>query len=416
MSHPVLIQKERMENHKLPAYTWVILALITSTHAMNIFSARSIVPLAPFLQDAFNLSHFQIGLFTSMYFMGALVLSIPMGWMVDRIGIYYTMALGQLIVGSFIISLSCANGFVMLCVLLFLAGLGHAAINPATGKAVMHWFSVRGRATAMSFKQTGIPMGGALAAATLPSLALFMGWRKALIIAGSVSLFSVVLCLIFYREPPAHEQQNNGDRFHREDFIAILKNRNLMLLSGTMIIFLALQSSLETYLILFCKDWLCFPVVTAGFALSFTQVGAVGGRLLWGPVSDFIFKGRRKIVLAIIGSFSSVICLSFVFLSPPLPALLIGVMVFLFGACAIGWNGIYLTLVAELAGKGKEGIALGTSLTIIFVGQFLGPPIFGHIVDVTGTYRYAWLTFSLLMVGATILLGLVKEPRKEFRV
>jgi sugar phosphate permease len=415
MSYPVLIQKERMENHKLPAYTWVILALITSTHAMNIFSARSIVPLAPFLQDAFNLSHFQIGLFTSMYFMGALVLSIPMGWMVDRIGIYYTMALGQLIVGSFIIALSCANSFVMLCVLLFLAGLGHAAINPATGKAVMHWFSVRGRATAMSFKQTGIPMGGALAAATLPSLALFMGWRKALIIAGSVSLFSVVLCLILYRESPALEQQNNGDRFHREDFIAILKNRNLMLLSGTMIIFLALQSSLETYLILFCKDWLCFPVVTAGFALSLTQVGAVGGRLLWGPVSDFIFKGRRKIVLAIIGSFSSVICLSFVFLSPPLPALLIGVMVFLFGACAIGWNGIYLTLVAELAGKGQEGIALGTSLTIIFVGQFLGPPIFGHIVDVTGTYRYAWLTFSLLMVGATILLGLVKEPRKYDR-
>ncbi|MFH0811704.1 MAG: MFS transporter, partial [Pseudomonadota bacterium] len=369
-------------------------------------------PLAPFLQDDLHLKHVQIGMLNSVFFLGAFFLSIPMGWLVDRIGVYWTMAAGQLILGSFILAISLAHSYTMICAYLLLAGMGHATINPSTGKAVMDWFPIKGRATAMGAKQTGLPVGGALAAATLPALALAFGWRKAFVISGAVSMLSVLPCLLFYREPDQKKQLNNGEPINLRTLGEMFKDRNLVLLSCLMMIFVSLQSSLETYLLLFCKDSLMYPVVTAGYFLSLAHLGGVVGRLGWGPMSDFFFRARRKVVLMIIGSLSSALCLLFLFLSPRFPFWCVGVLVFVLGTCAIGWNGIYLTLVAELAGRGREGMAIGTSLTIVFIGVLFGPPLFGYIVDTTGSYDDAWIIFSLMMVVATVPIGFIRELKE----
>lgn len=392
------------------SYKWVILGLLTVTHVMNVYSGRGILPLAPFLQSEFHLKHVQIGMLTSSFFMGALFLSIPMGWLVDRIGIYWTMAMGQLILGSFIVSISFANSFLIICGLLFLAGMGHATINPSTGKAIMTWFSKKGRATAMGVKQTGIPMGGVLAAGTMPAFALTFGWRKALVISGAASLVSVLLCLLLYRESKMEESGNSLQPLHPSSLQEVFKNRDLMLLSCLIIVFLCLQMTVETYLLLFCRDRLLYSVITAGYFLSLGHFGGVVGRLTWGPISDFFFGGRRKIVLMMIGGFSTAICLAFVFLSPQFPIWAVVVLVFFFGFCAIGWNGMYLTWVAELAGKDRAGVATGISLSIGFLGVFFGPPFFGYIVDQTHSYSYAWLIFSLMIGLTTLFMGLVHEP------
>lgn len=392
--------------------SWVILGLITVVHVMNAYSGRTILPLAPFLQDDLHLKHVQIGMLNSVFFLGAFFLSIPMGWLVDRIGVYWTMAAGQLILGSFILAISLAHSYTMICAYLLLAGMGHATINPSTGKAVMDWFPIKGRATAMGAKQTGLPVGGALAAATLPALALTLGWRKAFVIAGGFSIGSVLLCLLFYCEPDQKKQLNNGEPINLRTLGEMFKDRNLVLLSCLMMIFVSLQSSLETYLLLFCKDSLMYSVVTAGYFLSLAHLGGVVGRLGWGPMSDFFFRARRKVVLMIIGSLSSALCLLFLFLSPRFPFWCVGVLVFVLGTCAIGWNGIYLTLVAELAGRGREGMAIGTSLTIVFIGVLFGPPLFGYIVDTTGSYDDAWIIFSLMMVVATVPIGFIRELKE----
>ena len=195
----------------LLSYRWIILGVITLTHVMNVYSYRSIQALAPLLQLDFNLQYFQIGMLTSLYFMGAILLSVPMGWLVDRVGVYWTIAVGQFVVGLFVLSISFAHSFLIICGLLFLAGMGHGPINPATGKAVMLWFSKEGRATAMGIKQTGIPIGGALAAATIPTIALILAWRKAIIISGAISLISVLVCLLFYKD----STKGDVDKIHQ---------------------------------------------------------------------------------------------------------------------------------------------------------------------------------------------------------
>jgi len=389
---------------KRKTYQWVILVLITGAHVTNIYSVRSVIPLNPFLQSHFDLNHFQIGLLTSIFFTGSFFFSIPMGWLVDRIGVYWALPLGQCIVGIFILSLCFANSYVMVCISLFLAGIGFAAINPATAKVVLYWFPIQKRATAMGFKQTGVRAGGALAAATLPAFALFFGWRNAFAFAGIVTLSSVLLCLLFYRRPYRDKDFKNTTHGQQSgSILAVLKNRDLMVLSFLMVFFIGLQSTLETYLVLFCIDTLLCSVVTAGFFLALAHAGGILGRLSWGPISDRVFGTRRRIVLMIIGSISSFMCLTFAFLTPSFPVWSIGVLVIIFGACAIGWNGMFLILAVELAGKGREGMALGICMTIVLIGHLVGPPLFGFVVDKSSSYDYAWFLFCLLLVLATSL-------------
>jgi ACS family hexuronate transporter-like MFS transporter len=164
---------------------------------MNSYSGQSIQPLAPFLQSELHLKHFQIGMLSSVFFLGAFFLSIAMGWLVDRVEVYWTTAISQLVVGSFILSISLAHSFSTVCGFLFLAGMGDAPINPATGKVVMSWFPIKGRATAMGVKQMGIPIGGVLGAATLPTVAMSLNRRKTFMISGVISLLSVLFYLSF---------------------------------------------------------------------------------------------------------------------------------------------------------------------------------------------------------------------------
>jgi ACS family hexuronate transporter-like MFS transporter len=395
-----------------PSYAWLILGLITGMHVMNIFSGRSIIPLAPLLQVDLNLSHFQIGMFTSIYFAGAFFFSFPMGWLVDKIGVYWTMPLGQLIVGFFIICLSMADSFIMICILLFLGGIGHAAINPATAKVVMAWFPLNRRATAMGVKQTGVPIGSALAAAALPAIALSLGWQKAFVISGLVSIASVFLSLIIYRKPTYDKKNSTSVHLPPIRVSAIFKNKDIMLLSVLMIGFLMLQSSLETYIVFYCMDVLKYTLITSGLLLSISQLGAIGGRLFWGPVSDIFMKAKRKSVLMVIGGISSIMCLVFALMPTHMPIWVTGGLVIIFGACAIGWNAIYLVFAAELAGRGNEGRAIGISLTIAFIGHLIGAPIFGHLVDSFGSYTPSWLLFSCIMAITTLLIAFIREPQK----
>jgi hypothetical protein len=63
------------------------------------------------------------------------------------------------------------------------------------------------------------------------------------------------------------------------------------------------------------------------------------------------------------------------------------VVLFVFGATALGWNGVYLAEVARQAPPGMAGVATGGTLAITFFGVMLGPPMFGGLAGLFGSYR-----------------------------
>ena len=162
------------------------------------------------------------------------------------------------------------------------------------------------------------------------------------------------------------------------------------------------QMSLLTYLPLFLKEKLAFSTVHASQWLSITQGGAVLGRVGWGTVSDRVFGGRRKIVLVLIGVISVFLCAALSALDEGVSPFILVPLTFFGGFTMIGYQGVSYSLISEIAGQSRAGMALGLMITINALGTVVGTPTFGYIVDATGSYVIAWQALAGVLVLGTV--------------
>src|SRR5205823_12359830 len=132
---------------------------------------------------------------------GGVLMSLPAGWLTDRLGVRLTLGGGQAVIGALVLTAALTGSLAALLACLVVAGFGFSVLNPSTGKAVLEWFPPRGRGLAMGIKQTGLTLGGLVGALALPPLALVAGWRAALAAGGALALVSATLTLIVYRSP-----------------------------------------------------------------------------------------------------------------------------------------------------------------------------------------------------------------------
>jgi hypothetical protein len=88
------------------------------------------------------------------------------------------------------------------------------------------------------------------------------------------------------------------------------------------------------------------------------------------------------------------------------PGGLLTVLMFVFGATASGWNGVYLAEVARQAPPGSAGKATSGTLALTFLGVILGAPLFGLIAASPAGFAAAFgMQAVLAMVVASLLFA-----------
>ncbi|HWP34805.1 MAG TPA: MFS transporter, partial [Thermodesulfobacteriota bacterium] len=193
----------------------------------------------------------------------------------------------------------------------------------------------------------------------------------------------------------------------------VLRSRDVWLVSIATILFAGLQASLLGYLVLFLQERQGLSVVAAGRVLAGAQMAGLAGRIVFGVLSDRLFGGRRRVVLFLAGATSACLAAAMARVGPGTPLWVVAPLSLLFGFVGIGWNGVQLTLLAELAGKALAGTAVGLGLAVSAVGVIAVPPAFGRLVEATGDYRWAWLSLTGIMLAALLLLVPVREPARR---
>jgi sugar phosphate permease len=188
----------------------------------------------------------------------------------------------------------------------------------------------------------------------------------------------------------------------------VLSHPALTMLAGCSFVFSSVQLSLTGYLVVYLHQTLAYGLVAAGLALSLSQLGGVAGRILWGWVADRWLGARPMLMLLAGGMIASTLATAL--LQPTMPvALVLGILV-VFGASAIGWNGVYLAEVARQAPPGKASIATGGTLAFTFFGVVLGPPVFGGISGLFDSYRAGYTALAIPLVLCA--LALVRAQRR----
>ena len=386
---------------------WAVLALIMAAQVMANVGPLGIPSIAPLIREDLGLSVTQAGSFLSAYYIGPVLISLPAGWLADRWGVRGAMILGQGLIAIGLFAAAVAPGFSFLVVILVLAGAGYGVLNPTTTKAGMAWFPPHQRATVVGLKQIGLPGGGALGALLMPPLALAFGWRVAVAFSAAMVGGLALLTWALYRDLP--DPVSTGPARARTGFWAVLTNRDLWLVGISTLIFAGVQTVFLSFLVLYLRDVVELPLVIAAKYLVAAQVSGVAGRVLFGLLSDRLFGGQRRIVLAIAGLGSIACALVLSGITPGAgPGLLVPLAAGV-GFFGVGWNGVQHTLMAELAGPRAAGTAVGLGLAISSLGVAVCPPVFGLVVERVGGYGFAWGTLAAGMVVALLLLIPVRE-------
>jgi MFS family permease len=381
---------------------WLVLALVTVAHTLGAVTVLAVAPLSPLLLQDLGLTRAQVGLFLPATYLGGVLMSLPAGWVTDRVGARLTLAGGQLLTGAMTALAAWRPSLGSMLPLFLLSGLGWAVVNPTTGRAVIDRFPTRERGLAMGIKQTGLTLGGVTAALTLPAVALGWGWRVALTAAAAASIVSSLAVLVGLG-PARGGAPLPAAGPHLSELGAFLSRRPFVVLLVCGLGLSIAQASVLAYLALFARERLGLGIVAAGGLLAVAQAGGTVARLGWGAVSDRLFGGRRRPAMVINAGVAAAAYLAFASgMSLPIPVA--AALAAVAGMGAFGWNGLYFALTAEIGGPRHAGMLTGLAVSFAWSGILLGPLLFGQLLQATDSYRLAWLVLALISVASAVAL------------
>lgn len=390
-----------------PANPWRSrLTIITVAHAIGTVHSVSVLSLAPVIRPELGLSFSQFGLLISAYSAGQITGTIPAGMLVDRIGVGWSLVAAHILLALATASLTQATGLTAALAAMLFLGWAYAIVNPATARGVLEWFPLQRRATAMGVKQAGVPVGGILAAGTL-FLTAWFSWQIILWMIVGLTILGALFCLPLVERP----QARTGPA--EKPFAGILRvasNWNFGALVGSCAFMNAGQHIFFTYLTLFMREALQSSQGIASIAMGLAQCGSAVGRIGWGVVSDTVFRGRRKKLIALL-------CIAAVAIFGMMAAVDawwgIGAglaAAILMGLTIASWASLIQTLAVETAGRTDSGSAIGYLSLGSATGSMLGPPLFGTVIDATGSFGQGWLVAGLVTgIGVTMFCTLYRE-------
>ncbi|MYN14791.1 MFS transporter [Pusillimonas sp. TS35] len=378
------------------------LGITLAIQALVSAASLTVPVLAPALAPVFDVPGESVGIYVAILYVGAMVGSLSAGGWVARHGAIRVSQAG-LLFSALGLMLTLFASPVLALFGAFLAGLGYGPITPASSHLLARTTPDDRMGFVFSIKQTGVPLGGVVAGLIAPKLSESWGWQAAILTIAVACLLCMAIAQII-RKALDYDRGSvgrSGLASLKQSFRLILMQPAIRLLAISSLMFSAVQVSLSTYLVTYLHDSLGYTLIAAGFLTSVTLVAGVGGRLLWGWCADRWLGSVMMLVwLAVMMTAASWMLATF---DAYVPQWLLLLVLIVFGASGIGWNGVYLAEVARQAPDGQIGLATGGTLAATFFGVVIGPPAFGAVASMTESYR---ASFIVLVVPA-LLIGLV---------
>jgi len=355
--------------------------------------------LAPVAAVDFGVAPTAVGQWVGFSYMVAMFAGLASGTLVGRHGPVRILQIAVLGV-ALGLAVGAGAGAALLLLCGAFLGTAHGLVNPASSAILAVAAPVRMRSMIFSIKQTGVPVGGALAGMLVPVLLLWTSWQTAVLVLAVGAAASLLVLVPFRR---AYDGDRNPDqRLHVRGFAApvaeVWANRPILELALVSALYSAVQMSFITYLVSYLKIELAYTLVAAGLVFSASQFAGALGRVLWGAMADHVFEPR--VVLAALGMVTALCGIAAALFTAEWPFAAVFTVCVLYGATAVGWNGVFLAEVARLAPQGRVAIVTGGTQFFTFAGVLIGPPLFGAIASMTGSYGTGFI-----LIAALPLLG-----------
>jgi MFS family permease len=398
-----------MNKSKIAIFVFISLALL---YFLSIVQRVGIAVIAYDLMAEFSADASLIGLMSSTYFFPYAIAQIPIGIMLDRIGIRKTVAILSTIacIGSFIF----ATGSDILALSLgrALLGFGVGGFYVSALKAIAVWFDSRKFAT-MTGLLTSISNIGAIVASTpLALLTLYIGWRGSFMAIFAMMVAATAVAWFSIKED--HNRNFKSTNAIASDLKKVFTNRGFLIMLPLPFLiygfFIGLQGLWGGP---FLMGIYGMDKATSGFYLMFIGIGfAISGPIA-GFISDRIVHRRKPVLLM-----GQLICLAFwgilaLFGNQLGPASLVLSMLLL--GIGFAFVNIYMTISKELFETNICGTALACFNTSQAIGGGFFQSFMGIMLDSTYGGTRIFPAYQIIFIIAvacmlvTIFLTLISK-------
>jgi LPXTG-motif cell wall-anchored protein len=378
-----------------------VLGAGTAAATSNAAFAIGLPVIVPQLREEYGLSLGQIGVLLAAPWVGTTLTLLPWGLAADRFGERVVLTVGMLGSALFVAGAAFAEGYEELVVLLGLVGAAGAAVNSASGRAVMHWFGREERGFALGVRQTAIPLGGLIGALSLPALANTGGTESAFLFLAALSAAGALAGAVVLRRRDAE------DGIEPASIGRTIADGRLWRLSVGSGLYLYAQIAVIGFGVLLLVDEHGFSEQSAALVFAGGQVLAAAFRIGGGRWSDVL--GARVVPLRLVGlGIVGVMLLTAVLAGGP-AWLLVPTLILACGL-TMAWNGLSFTAAAELAGAVRTGAAIGVQQTVLAAAGVAAPVLFAATVSST-SWSLAFLGAAAIPLVGWWMLGPLSERR-----
>ncbi len=371
----------------------------------------------PFLMSTFHLTGGKAGFLMSIFAVVGILLSIPAGFILTRLGYRVTGLLGVawIAAGAGLGAISTTTIGLLSTRLMEGVGLNLMALVSPTIIAL--YFRGRKRATAVGIWNAWYPLGSTITFMIAPFLNSHWGWRS---VWWFGSFYAVAVGLLYFasvRPMPATEVRNGpaeaASRLEIPGSRRTFLNRDLWCLSIMFFSFAFVYVAYLTWTPTFLHRVRGVPLAQAAFLMGIFSILALASS----PTSGWVLSKVRSagpICIFVMAVFTaSTISIRFVRTPYVLPVVIV------MGAIASFLPAAIVTIVAQLMHEGKVS---ALALAIVTIGQnmgiLLGPTLFGRAMESGGGWTLAYTMFvpvGLLGVGAAFLLGRGGKAQEAYR-
>jgi predicted MFS family arabinose efflux permease len=385
---------------------WRVLGLALAVQCGFSLLDQSLPALTGYVKADLGLSARTAGLAVSALAFGRIFGAYAAGVAADRLGERRVLVLGGFTAAG-LIAVAAATPVPAVFPILFAAGLASAAGTPAGGRLVLLAFPPERRGLALGIRQTGIPVGGLIAAGLLPWIAHGHGWRWSLFVAACIT-GALVVPLARSRIGGAPPEPLLDDEPPQP---GPARNRNVVLLTLWSCLLVSGQFAVIAFLALDLHARAGLSLATGSLFLALANGCGIVARVAWGAVSDRAIAFGRKPLLLVLTGVGLAGALTLLAVPFTAPAGVLAAVAVLAGLGLIGYQGLWVTMVAEAAGPQRVGTATGFAVSFTNVSIALTPPLYGAVADAAGSYRAIWAALSVVLALAFVPALLVHEQR-----
>lgn len=379
-----------------------MLATVTSVMAVSTLMQYSLSAISPLLIREFGLTSSEYGSLFTVYFVICAAGSLVLGGPTQRIGPRWGMALVGVTAGAGLLAVALAPNLHLVYLGLALSGIAGALSNPATNLALMH---VDNRGPLIGIKQSGVQLSAVAVGVLVAPLAQSQGWRFAFVVCA-------VLCLPLIPAAWATHRSSGEAALNASGSISSTPILGLAIFSFLMGCGLA---STIAYLPMYATEQTGLSAGEAGRLIGLFGLCAVAGRVGWGFLferSDRFSRPETALGGLAIGAFIATI---FIIAAGQGASPLIYLGTGLMGLTGAAWNGLVMTLVVTSTDPVHAGRASGRVQAAFFSGLCISPLAFGLVVDLLGSYFYAWIWTAIVYVLALIVARTRTETEARCR-